>query len=373
MFTKWLTGNSSSLHREFRLVIAFLLCLALLLSSAGCSLLPKEQQEEALPTIMPPKISKKPEYTVKTETLETKVQAVGKLMSLEEETLYYTGDVNSAGSGDKRVKDVYVNVGDRVEQGQLICELDVSDLERNLRSQELQFRSQELAMIKVLRNSDDLSPEELEQKKIDFELERSKLQDMRDAIAKSKIVAPFAGTVVSMSVHKGDTVQSYDPISVISDLSKLTVAAKIGSDDVQKIAVGMKADVNINAAGQFTGTVKQLPIKQDSNQNNRRYDQFGRPIQQTDSIENYLVIQLDSFPEGLNRGTPLSVTIVTDRKENAVTIPLAALRTHAGRNYVQVVDADGGKQEIDVEVGQRTSTVVEIVKGLKPGQKVVGR
>jgi macrolide-specific efflux system membrane fusion protein len=64
---------------------------------------------------------------------------------------------------------------------------------------------------------------------------------------------------------------------------------------------------------------------------------------------------------------------VTNKKENATVIPSAALRTYAGRNYVQVVDPNGIKSEVDVEVGQQTSTLVEIIKGLSPGQKVVGK
>jgi len=69
----------------------------------------------------------------------------------------------------------------------------------------------------------------------------------------------------------------------------------------------------------------------------------------------------------------LGVSVITQRKENAVIIPLAALRSYSGRNYVQVVDDKGNKREVDVELGQQTSTDVEIVKGLTPGQKVVGR
>jgi len=56
-----------------------------------------------------------------------------------------------------------------------------------------------------------------------------------------------------------------------------------------------------------------------------------------------------------------------------VVIPPSALRTLSGRYYVQVVEADGTKREVDVEVGQQTATQVEIIKGLEPGQKVVGK
>ncbi|MNY74706.1 multidrug efflux system subunit MdtA [compost metagenome] len=65
--------------------------------------------------------------------------------------------------------------------------------------------------------------------------------------------------------------------------------------------------------------------------------------------------------------------MIVQKKEKAVVIPAAALRTITGRNYVQVVDDKGAKREVDVEIGMQTSTDIEIVKGLTPGQKVVGR
>ena len=74
----------------------------------------------------------------------------------------------------------------------------------------------------------------------------------------------------------------------------------------------------------------------------------------------------------MNRGTPLSINIITKRTENAIVIPPSTLRSIGSRTYVQVIDAEG-KREVDVEVGQQTSTKIEILKGLKPGQKVVGR
>ncbi|MNE85837.1 macrolide transporter subunit MacA [compost metagenome] len=75
----------------------------------------------------------------------------------------------------------------------------------------------------------------------------------------------------------------------------------------------------------------------------------------------------------MERGRPLSATIVTQRKENAVLIPISALRSVGSRTYVQIVEADGSKREADVEVGLQTSTELEILNGLTPGQKVVGR
>jgi macrolide-specific efflux system membrane fusion protein len=144
---------------------------------------------------------------------------------------------------------------------------------------------------------------------------------------------------------------------------------------LKKVAVGMDVTVDINAAGQHKGKVKQLPSAKEQNNNNNGgfYPGDNGQPKPRDSIDNYLVVQLDEMPEAVTRGTQLSVAVITERKENAIVIPLAALRSITGRNYVQVVDDKGNKREVDVEIGQKTSTQVEIIKGLTPGQKVVGQ
>lgn len=373
MSIKWLTGNSSrhdraggkTLSRRGKTALVLLLASSLAAAS-GCSLLPKEAEEEQLPAITPPKLSAKPEYEVKTTTLETKLRGVGRLMSTKEETLYFTQEET------RRLKDIYVKAGDMVTAGQLIAELDVSTLESDLRQKRLQQRSEELRMIEILRKNDgSASAEEIEQAKIQFELKREELVKLEESIAKAKLTAPFSGTIVSVPVKKGDSIQSYAEIAVLADLTALTVAAELTADDLKKTAIGMEVIVDINAAGQHKGKVSQLPVPKEQNNQGQNPGQGQRP--QQDSIENYLLVELDEFPQGLSRGTPLSISIIAQRKENVVVIPNAALRTYSGRSYVQVAEPDGSKREVDVEIGQQTSTEVEIVKGLTPGQKVVGR
>jgi len=366
MFMRWWTGDSSARVSK-KAIMAGLLALSLAVVS-GCSLLPREEEEEALPTIAPPKLSKKPEYTVKTSTLVTKVRGSGKLMSVKEEDVYFTED-------NKRIKEVLVETGQEVVAGQPIAELDVADLQSQLRQKKLQTRSEELKMIEILRDPGDRSPEQIEQAKIEFELKREELFKLEEQIARSKIAAPFSGTVVAVYMKKGDMSKAYGAVATVADLSKLTVAASISQEDQKKIAVGMEVEVDINAAGQHKGKVKQLPNPNKQNQNQNPGGYWGGPQQEVprETIDQYLQVELAKMPEGANRGTPLSIAIIVQKKENAVVIPLAALRSITGRNYVQVIDGNGTKREIDVELGMQTSTEVEIVKGLTPGQKVVGR
>jgi len=368
MFTRWWTERLKRPKTPYQPAVrpAAMLLLAVSVAAAGCSLLPKEDEEEVLPTITPPRLSEKPTYPVTTATLETKVQGIGEVKSLKEEKILFTGagEDSETSAGSLRVKAVYVEPGQTVEAGQLVVELDVTAKERELRRKRLEFRSRELEMIKILRNPEQIPPEELEQHKLDFELQRTELLELEEIIAGAKLTAPFPGTIVSVLVEPGDTVQEYDPVAVISDLSQLVVAANFSRDALREIAVGMEAIVNINAAGTHTGKVQRLPLETDGESGNDNDE---------DSLDKYVLVQLDQWPEGVTRGAPLSVSVITNRKENAVVIPPSALRTYNGRTYVQVVDEEGNKREVDVEVGMRTATQVEILQGLEVGQKVVGQ
>ena len=383
MFTKWWTESSFNARgvtpadREhlgkrrkgrMRGAASVLLAVSLVLAS-GCSMLPPEDEEEVLPEITPPQISKKPEYEVTTTTLETKVSSSSgsKLMSTQEETLFFTLD-------GKRLKTLAVKPGDKVAAGQLIAELDVEAMEKDLRQKRLQFRKAEVTMKETLRKRDEMDPIEFEEASIAFEEQRQAIVDLENEIAEAALTAPFAGTVVQLSVQKGDAIKAYDPICIIADTSRLIVAAKISKDDLTKVTVGMPAVVNINSPGEIKGTVKQLPMNttDDSQGGGGNPGNPGGEGNKIERPEDYLQIDIGTMPEGVTRGTPLSVNIITNRKENAVVIPLSALRSIGSRTYVQVVD-ENGKREVDVAVGQQTATQAEILEGLTPGQKVVGR
>jgi len=353
-----------SLYRKASIV---LIAAAVLLS--GCSLLPKEKEEEVLPEIKPPQISQKPEYAVQTKTLETTVSVMGKVISLEEETVYFT-------TGDHNVMDVYVKSGDQVQAGDAIAVLDMTELEKTLRMEKLAFQRDELAMKELLRTRDEMSQSEFEEQRIAFEEKRQKLADMEADIAKSTITAPFSGTVVSLSVKKGDLVKAYEPIAIVANTKMLVPASKLTKTEQEKIAVGMEAVVTISNGGSIKGTVKQLPVKtteSSGNGNGIPGAGNGAGAEDIERVEDFMIIDVESLPEGATRGIPASIKIVTKRTENAIVIPPSTLRSIGNRTYVQVVDEENNKREVDVEVGQQTSTDVEILQGLKVGQKVVGR
>ncbi|WP_019636200.1 efflux RND transporter periplasmic adaptor subunit [Paenibacillus fonticola] len=367
MFMKWWMENLLNRKRQFRALALISLCIVLI-GASGCGLLPNEEEEEDIPVITPPTISKKPEYEVRKEPIELQVKATGKILSQREEPLYFSND-----KGATHIKNVRVKAGDHVAEGDILIELDVEDLQKQLRKKKLDFRKQEIAMKETLRTKDEKEEFEFEEATIVFEEARQELIDLEQQIADGTLRAPFAGTIISLKAEKGGTIKAYESLGVISDTSALVVGATFSKDDLEKLAVGMKATVDINTFGTFNGKVKVMPSATDSSGDNGGNNGMGGNAPEKDSIDKYLIVELEKWPEELGRGTMLSVSIVTQRIEDAVVIPISTLRTVGSRTYVQVIEPDGTKREADVEVGIQTPTDVQIVKGLEPGQKVVGR
>src|SRR5690606_11260235 len=126
----------------------------------------------------------------------------------------------------------------------------------------------------------------------------------------------------------------------------------------EKIAVGMEAIVTISNGGEIKGTVKQLLVQSNSDSSGGGNGAPGAGAN-IERVEDFMIIDIESLPKGATRGAPTSIKVVTKRTENAIVIPPSALRSIGNRTYVQVVE-ENGKREVDVEVGQQTSTDVEI-------------
>ncbi len=169
--------------------------------------------------------------------------------------------------------------------------------------------------------------------------------------------------------------QSYQTVMVISDLSQLAVAAEISDSDKAKIAVGMDAIVDINAHGQFNGKVARLPIEKNNNNNN--YDpmeslESRRQSADRESIDDYMIVRsrislrmLPAERRSAYRSSSTAVKMSRDSARCAADVVGPLLR--ASRR--------GRRHEAGSGCGDRatTATQVEIIKGLEPGQKVVGK
>lgn len=396
------------LSREPVLVrIAPIVCLVFL---TGCALLPasRSQQtadEEATPTPIPTAIvPTKPTYTVKRGEIVDQLEFSGRISAITEEDLFF----RSTG----RVRNLFFKRDAIVEQGTVIADLEIDDLERELISvnldleraqsqldsaeRELEFdRRQAQANLEIaqlqlsnLRRQVPVNPEEIAIQELRVELaqialeklesgvdqllvndvERATLQveKLEAAIADSQITAPFDGELKSISLVAGQGVEAYKNVAVIADTSSLEISADLISSQLDGLAEGMVANVVLvsRPGVVLEGEVRRLPFPYGS----------GASGSTVEDLDKSTRISLSESPDeaGYEDGDLVRVTVELERKDDVLWLPPQALRNFDGRRFAVIQDGET-QRRVDVTVGIQTPEMVEVEEGLEEGQIVVGQ
>jgi multidrug efflux pump subunit AcrA (membrane-fusion protein) len=181
---------------------------------------------------------------------------------------------------------------------------------------------------------------------------------------KTVILAPFDGTVVSVGVKKNDVLSAIDYASKTAvqlvDTSQIKFQGQVDEIDILKIKTGQKATISVDAVPNktFTGKVSFI-------------SPFGTP--NTSNVVKFpITIMLDPTDVALKGGLTATADIVISSVENALLVPLSAVTTTSAGSFVTVVDETTGKQEKrEVTLGNQNLQFVEVLSGLKEGDKVV--
>lgn len=396
MFTNWKTEPSvkaslPSLVRHAVITSAF----ATLLS--GCSLLPKEEPILAPPLVEPVQVT----YDVAEVTLGTikrSIRGTSTFTTVDKKELSFPE------SKGLRLKTLNVNSGDMVKAGQVLAELDATELERSIEmakyevdkaklelleaQQDNQYEVEE-ARLNVLKaemnakvSETKLAQIELEQAKLklaeledpkrrEYKIERAKLNvkqremdlaSLQKRLADTKLIAPMDGLVLFVSNEQvGDEIDAYQTLVTIGDPNKLHVLYTAPErDTIKDVKDGVKALIKLPDGTEVEGIVVQTPLNVPDDVPEELKRLYHRSL---------LIAPVKPLL-GIEVGTSVFFEIVVEQQENAVIIPSKALRTFNERMYVHVLEEDV-KKEVDVTVGIKTEAEVEIISGLKPGQLVI--
>jgi len=180
----------------------------------------------------------------------------------------------------------------------------------------------------------------------------------------TKITAPMAGEVVSITTLEGQTVnasQQAPNILRIADISTMTVWAQVSEADIVRVKVGQ--DVYFTVLGgprRWNGTVRQILPSPELINNVVFYDVlFDIP-----NADRQLDIQMTA-----------QVFIVLAQAKGVLLIPVAAIG-NAGEGAqinVQVLKADGSIELRPIKIGIKSEISAEVTDGLKEKEKVVIR
>lgn len=289
-----------------------------------------------------------------------------------------------------QIEKIHVEEGASVEEGQLLVEIDATVFETRVQNAEASLegnRAQlkqlqaelELAELRARRNlnlfekkavsQDALLESQANQKILRARIGAMKAQIKADAaslagdkatLGFSRIYAPISGTVVSISVRQGQTLnanQNAPLLLKIADLNVLTLRAQVSEADVTRLNKGMDVYFKTFGSGE------------------RRWYSKVRQVLPTPVILNNVVLYQALIdvenPDGmLMDAMTTQVFFVRDSAEDALVVPLGAVRK--SKQGSQVLRKQGERFEsVPVKIGVRNRAYAQVLEGLEQGDTVV--
>lgn len=277
-----------------------------------------------------------------------------------------------------RVKQVLVKENDHVTAGQTVALLDGKDYETQREQAEFTLNNAKVKYERTsyLYNIGAKSKEELDDAQYNYDTAESKLTEAESNLSETVIVSPMDGVVIGEPVTDGTmAVQGNSNPTVImriADLSQKQITAKVDETDIGNVRVGQKATFTVDAYNGKTFTATVSKISQTDLDNSWNTSSTSGSSSSSSAAVIYYSVTLDvDDPEGLLMPSMTArVEIETANKDNALAVPLSALKTDSNGSYVVIVKKDGTTENRYVETGIYSDDNVEIVSGLSEGEQV---
>ncbi len=202
---------------------------------------------------------------------------------------------------------------------------------------------------------------------VDLQVLRAQIQDAQIAyeqavqrVADTQLIAPIAGTISDVIPARGEQVVQNGKVMGLVVTDNYTVEASIPESDIAKIEEGQIADVTLDAFGDDVHfSARVLAIEPDR-------------VKSQDAIFYRLSLALDQTDRPIKPGFTANVTITTGTAENALIIPIRAVRSEEGGSRRVRVLVGKEAKDVDVTLGLRGDDgKVQILTGLNAGDQVI--
>jgi len=275
------------------------------------------------------------------------------------------------------VQKLYANIGDQVKKGQLLAELDPTELQAKYNQTKAAFMStkinyeyskDELKNQKVLSDRNFISESEFNLSTKTVKINKTLLNQAEAnleyadiQLKNANIYAPIAGVIASVSTQEGETVAasfSAPTFVTIIDLDRLEVWAYIDETDIGRIHEGQKAIFSVDTYNDtdFEGQVTAIYPKAD--------------IQ--DNVVTYItIIKINDYKnKSLRPEMTATINIYQEINENVFTVSNEAIRNENSRKYVYILKNNKPEKRW-VETGMKNRNQTEIIEGVQNGEIVI--
>lgn len=330
------------------------------------------------------------ETTVEKSTISSSITATGTIEPIT------SVEVGTQVSGI--IDQIYVDYNSVVKKGQLLAELDKTNLTNSLRSAqsnmntaktEYEYQQRTYQRNKTLHEKQLISDADFDQIQYDYQraknnydVSRNEYDMARTNLGYAMIYSPIDGVVLSKEVEEGQTVAASMStptlFTIAQDLKQMQVVADVDEADIGSVCEGQRVSFTVDAYPDevFEGNVTQVRQEATTTNNVVTYE---------------VVIKAPNDHLKLKPGLTANVTIYTLEKTDVLAVPSKALRFHPDPELIgkenTAASADGIPQDethkilwiregntfrpVAVSTGISNGILTEIVSGIDPGTKVV--
>ena len=251
-----------------------------------------------------------------------------------------------------RIRKINVEVGDYVNKGQILAEMDrlqLDQLEIQVQNDDMEY-----ARLKSLYEEGGVSQSDFEQAEMGYKLRKANYENVKE---NTILRSPITGFVTARNFDAGDMFGMTAPLFVVQQVVPVKLLVGISESEYSKIQKGDKVTLTVDA----------LPGKTFNGQVERLYPTID-PATHTFRAE----VTVPNADRLLRPGMYARVTVNFGTR-NSVIVPDKALvkQEGTGTRFLYVLQDDDTVRFIPVQAGRHIGAEYEIIDGLEAGQKVV--
>ena len=288
-------------------------------------------------------------------------------------------EVNIVPDVPGKVARIYVKEGDRVEQGQVLAELDtrtarlqLEQAEAGLAVAQANFNSasKDWERMQDLHEKGTVSPQQVEKVQLGYEAAKAQLQQAKSGLKLARhyldvslMKAPFGGIITGKSMNEGEYINPAmggmgpggGSVVTLMDLSRVKIEVHVSERDVGNIHIGQEARITVDTyrGRVFTGKVFNVNPTAD-------------PMTRSFVVE----ITVANPQMELRAGMFARVEIVTTEQKNVLLVPVDAILSEGGKSYAFVVERSRARRR-SIQLGLQKGAMAELMSGLQEGEKII--
>ncbi|MGZ8901581.1 MAG: efflux RND transporter periplasmic adaptor subunit, partial [Limisphaerales bacterium] len=313
--------------------------------ASGC-----KKQGAGGPPKMPP-----PQVVVAEARTERVVESLSRVVNIQANEM-----VAISSETDGVVQELPFEEGQKVEKGELLVRLDETKLAATLAQAEANFKLSEanFERAKQLSTAQLISQQEFEQNAATFQANQANLDFTKRQLKDARILAPFEGVVSSRQVSPGQIITRNTIITWLIDYDPVKVEFHVPEKFLGQVKENQKIEVTVEAFPneKFRGEVFFV-------------SPYVDPTNRTAQVK----AQIPNPDYRLKPGMFASLQLALVVRESATVIPEAAITQILTNSQAMVITVNetSTAQLRKIRTGVRLVGAVEVMEGLKPGEKVI--